>query len=128
MFVVREGKLLLGRRNSGYIAGTWGIPGGHLETGELMIETAKRELSEETGIKATHFKFSNIVNDPRSNGHYIHIGFIAENPIGEPRVTEPDRFDEWRWFPLDNLPKDIFPGHTKQIELFISGTGNFADN
>lgn len=32
---------------------TWEIPGGHRESGEKILETAKRELSEETG--ATEF-------------------------------------------------------------------------
>lgn len=30
---------------------TYEIPGGHRETGELILDTAKRELKEETGAK-----------------------------------------------------------------------------
>ena len=37
---------------------TWEIPGGHREPGEDILETAKRELHEETG--ATEFKLKEI--------------------------------------------------------------------
>ncbi len=35
---------------------TWEIPGGHREQGENMIDTAKRELYEETGALEFHIK------------------------------------------------------------------------
>lgn len=31
--------------------GTWEVPGGHREVGEIILHTAKRELFEETGAK-----------------------------------------------------------------------------
>ena len=34
-------------------AGFWGFPKGHQDEGEAELETAKRELFEETGIKST---------------------------------------------------------------------------
>lgn len=37
---------------------TYEVPGGHRETGELIFETAKRELKEETG--ATNFEIKPI--------------------------------------------------------------------
>lgn len=129
IFVVRDGKLLLGKRNHGWSAGTWGLPGGHLEFKESMKACAARELVEETGMTAEDFVFTTVINNTsRTLEHYIHVNFVAKNPKGEPVVKEKDRFDEWRWFPLNDLPKDLFPPHIKQIELFIEGNANFADN
>lgn len=118
VFVIKEGKLLLGRRKGGYGEGEWGLPGGHLETGENMIDAARRELVEETSLKANKFSFVNLVNDPNTFKHYIQVGFLAEEVGGDVTLLEPDKCSGWEWFPLDALPEVIFSGHRKQIELF----------
>ena len=55
--MVKNGKLLLGKRKNIYGAGTWGLPGGHLEFKEAMKTAASRELMEETGLKAENLEF-----------------------------------------------------------------------
>lgn len=118
VFVLRDDKLLLGQRKNVYGEGSWGLPGGHLELKENMEEAAQRELKEETGLEATEFEFVNIVNDIRQDEHYIQVGFLAKDAMDdEPRLMEPDKCCEWKWFDLDNLP-DIFVGHIEQINAF----------
>lgn len=50
--VVRDGKVLLVKRANPRAFGLWSLPGGHVELGEPVRETALRELAEETGIAA----------------------------------------------------------------------------
>lgn len=126
VFVIRDRKLLLGKRKNISGAGTWGLPGGHLETDEAMKDAAARELAEETGMRAKYFNFSNLVNERNNGQHYVHIGFIAYEIIGEPRLNEPDRCEAWKWFALEDLPNPLFPPHIKQIENFLQQQ-NFAD-
>jgi 8-oxo-dGTP diphosphatase len=125
-FVVRDGRLLLGKRINVYGAGTWGLPGGHLEMGEAMAAAAARELSEETGLSAKTFDFSNFVNDKSGNKHYLQVGFVASGVVGDPELKEPDRCEEWRWFKLTELPAEIFPPHVGLIENYRKGAP-FAD-
>jgi len=93
LFVVRDHTLLLGKRNHGFAAGTWGLPGGHLEQREGMRACAARELLEETGITAKSLFLNAVVNGNTTTNpvHYIHVNFIAKNPQGEPRVKEPEK-------------------------------------
>ncbi len=126
-----KNQLLMGRRigKTGY--GTWCLPGGHFEWGESLEGCAKRELEEETSIIGDDLEYLHLINDPRldeSNGgtHYVHINFLVKKWHGEARVTEPDKFESWKWYELDNLPKEIFIGHQKIIPAFLNKL-NFVD-
>ena len=44
--IIKNGKVLLIQQTEGH----WGFPKGHMELGETEIETAKREVKEETNI------------------------------------------------------------------------------
>ena len=120
VFVVRDNKILLGERKNAYGAGSWGLPGGHLEYKENMKEVARRELKEETDLEANSFEFVNLINDTRQDEHYLQIGFLAKGVDEniEPKLIEPDKCKEWQWFDLNNLPANIFKGHVEQIKAF----------
>ncbi|MFV0296106.1 MAG: NUDIX hydrolase [Hyphomicrobiaceae bacterium] len=50
--IFRDGRILLGERGKGAMAGYWSLPGGHVEPGETVREAARREVQEETAIDA----------------------------------------------------------------------------
>jgi len=121
-FIIADDKLLLGKRKNVPGDGEWGLPGGHLELGETLSECMKRELQEELGIQARDFKLVALDNNPKNiGGHYIHIGFLVGNFDGSIALKEPEKCEEWRFFPIDNLPENIFSAHRKEIELFKKG-------
>lgn len=122
VFVQRGDTILLGRRKNVVGDGYWGLPGGHLEKMESLAAGARRELEEETGLKAGKLSLVHIVNDPRKEDstHYMHVNFLAEDVTGEPELREPAKCYEWRWFPLKALPDDIFLGHRRLIAAFPS--------
>ena len=63
---------------------TYEVPGGHRETGENIVETAKRELQEETGIEHLSFEqlktYGAYDRDPRTR--IITTAYIALVPEG----------------------------------------------
>lgn len=110
VYVIKEGKILLGKRKNSHGEGDWAVPGGHLEFGESIEACAARELAEETGLKATSIEtglWSNDVID--GNKHYITFFAVVKDFEGEPQLLEPDKCEGWQWFSLGALPPHLFP-------------------
>jgi len=128
VLVIKDGKVLMGKRIGKVGYGTWCLPGGHLEMGESLAFCAKRELLEETGIIAEDMEFLHLINGPRKDesSHYVHINFLAKRWKGEPKVTEPDKFEAWEWFATDKLPENVFPGHQRFVPAYLM-KHNFED-
>ncbi|KAF9243278.1 hypothetical protein DTO027I6_7615 [Penicillium roqueforti] len=100
------GKFLIGKRKGSLGAGTWGLPGGHLDFGESFETCAVRETLEETGLKIQDVRFLTATNSilKAENKHYITIfmGAVCEDGA-EPQVIEPDRCEGWEWISWDEL-------------------------
>lgn len=109
-----KGEALLGLRKSSHGAGEWCFPGGHLEFGETIFQTAERETEEETGLKVGKMELISVADEMRyiktDDKHYLNIGVKADYQGGDLKIMEPDKCEEWRWFDLNRLPKNIFEG------------------
>lgn len=103
-------ELLLLRRKGAHGANTWCPPGGHLEFGESFEECAKKEAKEESDLDVDDLKLIKVTNDVfREEGkHYVTLAMCARSHKGEPKIVEPEKCDEIRWFALNNLPEPLF--------------------
>ena len=107
--VIKDKKILLGKRKGSHGSGEYGLPGGHLEYLEGFEECIKRETLEETGICIKNVKFISVHNSVKYRPkHYVNINFVADWESGEPRVLEPEKCEGWDWYDLDKLPSPIF--------------------
>ena len=108
--IVKDNKVLLGKRKGAHDEGSWCFPGGHLEFGESYEDCARRETREEVGITIKNLHFVTATNDffPEEQKHYITIYMVAEYDSGEVKIMEPDRQTDWQWFSWDNLPSPLF--------------------
>ncbi|HUC88763.1 MAG TPA: NUDIX domain-containing protein [Candidatus Paceibacterota bacterium] len=119
VLIIKEGKILLGKRIGKHALGTYGFPGGKLEYMESFEECLKRETFEETGIEIENIKFSFVTNlTAYPPSHFVHLGFTADLKSGEPKVCEPDKFESWDWYDLDNLPSPLFTGCDVSINCY----------
>lgn len=103
--------ILLGKRKGAHGAGTWSLPGGRIEHGEEPAETAIREVAEEIGLVLSSVVpfLSHSYNSAVIDGqHWITLVFSTRIAEGEPKLMEPDKCEEWRWFPLTQLPEPLF--------------------
>ena len=110
VIVIKENKVLLGKRKNSHGEGSWCFPGGHLEFNESLENCAKREVLEETGIEIKNIRFEIITNDifKDEEKHYITIFMLSEYDSGEVKVMEPEKCEKWDWFEWNNLPEPLF--------------------
>lgn len=106
VFVIKEGKFLIGKRKSALAYGTLALPGGHLEFGESFEECARREVFEETGIQIKNIIRATITNDlfVQENKQYITIFMVAEYDSGIVQTCEPDKCEGWDWVAWKEMP------------------------
>jgi 8-oxo-dGTP diphosphatase len=118
VLVWRDRHLLLGKRLLHNRKSCWQFPGGHLETGETVIECAAREVREETGLVVAslrHLGFTNRTFAVASR-QYITLMISGEYVSGQAQVLEPEKCECWEWFDCRKLPSPLF----EPIEIFRS--------
>ena len=110
VIVLRDGLVLLGKRNGSHGADTWALPGGHLEFGETVEQCAAREVLEETGLFIQSATLGPYTNDVfvSEGKHYITLFVLAQSVSGEPQLREPAKCSAWQWFRWLELPKPLF--------------------
>lgn len=111
VIVLRERQLLLGLRCGAHGAGTWALPGGHLEFGESVHDCAARELREETGLVIAHSSPGPYVSDLFADAgrHYVTLFVVAQvDPGAQARVMEPGKCAAWAWHAWSALPSPLF--------------------
>jgi 8-oxo-dGTP pyrophosphatase MutT (NUDIX family) len=93
----QEELLLLFKKKHQY----YEFPGGKVEEGETLEETAKRECKEELGVDVTLLQYIGYENfDIQGVAFQSHkyLGSIAKNQT--PKVNEPNKFETLFWLPI----------------------------
>ena len=105
--VVRDGRVLLAARARPPLEGVFTLPGGLVEAGETLAETAIRELREEVGVEAEMVGFVGPVEvierdeDGRAKHHFVICAHAARWVSGEGTIG--DEALEVRWLRPDEL-------------------------
>jgi ADP-ribose pyrophosphatase YjhB (NUDIX family) len=120
---------MLGKRKNSYKSGYYGLPGGRVELNEKLVDCAKRELLEETGLTARSIKYIGVIRDLQPEEYtFTHFAFLCKEYRGEPKVTEPDKCQGWEWFDLTKIPDKTLIGHKSAIEIYLNpGKENLKD-
>ena len=113
--------MFLAKRRSALGSGSWGSAGGHLEFGETLEECAKREALEEFGVEVGDLRYLCVSNIIAYGKHYVDIEFLGDIGEQEPRLMEPEAFDDYGWFPLDCPPEPLFQAMRYAVDSLLTG-------
>lgn len=90
----------------------WELPAGKLDPGELPDATARRELEEEAGLRASRWEpLGSIVSSPGVFTEIVHL-FLARNLVPVPANTEEHELIEVHWVPFTEA---LFRAQTGEI-------------
>ncbi|NCC72129.1 MAG: NUDIX hydrolase [Sphingobacteriia bacterium] len=103
-------KILLIKRGRPPYEGTWALPGGFIEMEETLVQSAYRELAEETGLKDVDLKQFKTYGDPGRDprGRTISVVFYGFISPKFSFATGGDDASEAEWFSVFNFPPLAF--------------------
>ena len=97
---------------------TYEVPGGHREAGETILEAAKRELQEETGVKYAKLVSGDIfsletltVNGHMKKGTYVpshlhfNVTYLAEAEESEELIVQEEENQAVKWWTFEEALK-----------------------
>src|SRR5688500_13518614 len=103
-------KVLLIQRDIPPFEGRWALPGGFVRIDETLEDAAKRELSEETGIRNVFleqlFTFGAVDRDPRER--VVTVAYYALVNLAGHVIQATTDARNAAWFALDDTPPLAF--------------------
>ena len=113
VILLRDSTVLLVRQT--YMDG-WFLPGGGMKKNETFEQAARREACEEVGAQIKRLALVGVYSNFAEWKSDHNIVFVSR------QFTLSGQHDheiaEVRFFPLDALPADLWPGHRRRLEEF----------
>ena len=98
------------------VAGHWGFPKGHVEEGETEIQTAKREIKEETNLDVEineNFRYTENYS-PAEGIEKEVVYFIAKKVGGKIKIQE-EEVKGIGWFTYEEAMERLTYDNSKQL-------------
>lgn len=114
----KQGRIFLMKRSSHTkvhrtTGGMWSVPGGEVDFAETCEQAVKREIKEELGIDIKVIKLigytDQILKQAQVHWHSMH--FLCQIISGKPKILEPKKCDQIRWFNPHKLPPNCGIAH-----------------
>ncbi|WP_456278929.1 NUDIX hydrolase [Bacillus sp. AK128] len=127
LVINEDNELLLQHRRDG----SWGVPGGLMEVGESLEDTARREVKEETGLEVGEIELLDVCSGPDyflrlPNGDEIYsitAVYLTKQSKGTIIMDDSESI-ELQYFNINDLPKGLNEANRKYIEVYLKKMKN----
>lgn len=119
-----KGNYLLNKRsqNARDEHGRWDCGGGGLEFDDTVENTLRKEIKEEYCTDVISFEFLGYRDVHRENSgkksHWIALDFKVLVDSKKVKNGEPNKFDEVKWFKLEEFPKPLHSQLPNFLKLY----------
>jgi len=93
----------------------WTCPGGRCDGRESVEVALRREVEEETGIK--NLEIIDFISEvPGAKKGDVVPLFLCRTDQ-EAILMEPRKFSDWKWFGIDDFPREYINDHARTVIL-----------
>jgi ADP-ribose pyrophosphatase YjhB (NUDIX family) len=119
-----ENRILLQKRMH-HPVGRYGLPGGLMELGESTMETAQREVYEETGLKVSNLNLIDVfsgkehfIKAPNGDQFYVVVtAYWTKEFSGTLEINDEESMS-LDFYHMDDLPENIPKSHKEMINKY----------
>lgn len=123
--IEKDGKYLL-VQEARKCRGKWNLPAGHLNIGETILDAARREAKEESGLETELTGICQIGNRKMADRIFVTVIFTAKQTGGEIAVNE-DEIMDVRWFSYDEILELKKKDKIRNPDLLVGAINNARD-
>lgn len=103
-------------RNDTRHPGTWGLPGGKIESNETLIQAIIRECTEEMGSMPEYIRLAPVEKFTSADSGFVYHTFFCSVASEFCPVLNDEHYG-WAWITSGSLPKPLHPGLWSTINL-----------
>lgn len=92
-----KGRVLLIRRKNPPHVGHYALPGGFVDVGETVEDACRRELMEETGVKAGKLQLVGVYSDPKRDSRFHTAAVVFMTRVRSPKAVAGDDAAAAEW-------------------------------
>ena len=122
-----KGRVLLIKRGHPPFVGRYALPGGFVDIGETVEAASRRELMEETGVKAGKLHLVGVYSDPKRDPRFHSAAVAFLTRVRSPNVVAGDDaaaaewIEDWRKVDLAFDHNIILRDAMRLLEKLLAG-------
>lgn len=124
--IKENNKFLIVQEGIPNVYGLWNLPGGHLDEEENLIEGAKREAKEETGMDIDITGILSIQRNIKSNTNIVRIVFNAV-PISKDIKFDKNEILDVKWVTVEEVER-MNINMLRESDLFLDNINDIKNN